>query len=426
MEMVPMNLTELQEKRGRLIAEARERLDLIDKNTDESRAAELGSQHDAAMADLDKLDKRIADEEALTAREKIAEESRAKKRPVPGDGEGRGQDEGDKPDYRTAFWRMIASGGDMSALSSEERGLLRSGVQKIEGRAQSTTTTAGGYTVPTTLADFIVKSMAAWGPMYDEDICTTINTTSGEQINIPTVADTTVAVVRHLAAGEGVALTDDGGSDATFGTKALNAYIFDTEFVRWSFELQNDSIFSMEQLLGELLGERLGRRANTELTTGDGTDDPNGIVTASTLGVSAASATAITADELIDLQHSVNPAYRMSPKARFMFSDSTLKVIRKLKDGEGRYLWDAGDYSRGVSGTLLGSPYSVNQAMAAVATTAKSVIFGDFGKYFVRKVGSPLIGVMRERFWPDLGIAGLIRLDGELADTAAVKHLVQA
>jgi len=421
-----MSKTELQEKRGRLVTQAREALEEIKANTDEARAAELDKRHDAIMSELDKLDTVIAREEKLEAAEKREEEARAKKRPIPGDGEGRGQDEGEKADYRTAFWRMLAAGGDMSALSNDERSLLRSGVQKVEGRAQTTTTTAGGYTVPTTLADFIVKSMAAWGPMYDEDICTTINTSSGEQINIPTVDDTTVAVVRHLAAGEGVALTDDGGSDATFGTKALNAYIFDTEFVRWSFELASDSIFNMEQLLGELLGERLGRRANTELTIGDGTDDPNGIVTASTLGVAAASATAITADELIELQHSVNPAYRMSPKARFMFSDSTLKVIRKLKDGEGRYLWDAGDYSRGVAGTLLGSPYSVNQAMAAVATGNKSVIFGDFGKYFVRKVGTPLIGVMRERFWPDLGIAGLIRLDGELADTAAVKHMLQA
>jgi HK97 family phage major capsid protein len=212
----------------------------------------------------------------------------------------------------------------------------------------------------------------------------------------------------------------------TFGQKVLNASMCDTEFVRWSMELMQDSIFNIEQLLGELLGERLGRRANTELTTGDGSGDPNGIVTASSLGVTAASATALTADELIDLQHSVDPAYRQSPKARFMFSDSSLKVIRKLKDGEGRYLWDAGDFTKGVAGSLLGSPYSVNQAMASVASGTKPIVFGDMGKYYVRKVGSPIIGVMRERFWPDLGIAGLIRFDGELGDTAAVKHLIMA
>lgn len=412
------NLKDLQEKRGRLMTQAREALDEITKNTDEARAAELEQRHDAIMAEFDKLDRLIERERKLADLEARAEEERAKMRPIPRDGSTRAVDDGDKPEYRSVFWKMIASGGDASDLSSEERAVLKAGiVRDAEFRAQSTSNTAGGYTVPTTLANFIVKSMAMWGPMYDENLCTTIQTSSGEQINIPTVDDTTVPVVKH---SEGVALTDDGGSDVTFGQKVLNAYVFDTEFVRWSMELSQDSIFSMEQLLGELLGERLGRRANTELTTGDGNGDPNGIVTASSLGVTAASATALTADELIDLMHSVDPAYRMSPKCRWMFSDSTLKVIRKLKDGEGRYLLDV------MTGDLLGKPYSINQAMASVATGNKSVIFGDFGKYFVRKVGQPMIGVLRERFWPDLGIAGLIRLDGELGDTAAVKHLLQA
>jgi HK97 family phage major capsid protein len=116
----------------------------------------------------------------------------------------------------------------------------------------------------------------------------------------------------------------------------------------------------------------------------------------------------------------------MSPKARFMFNDSTLAAVRKLKGGDGQYIWQMGDIRTSVPGTLLGSPYSVNQAMASLGTGNKTVVYGDFAKYFVRKVGSPMIGVMRERFWPDLGIAGLIRLDGELADTAAVKHLIQA
>ena len=149
-------------------------------------------------------------------------------------------------------------------------------------------------------------------------------------------------------------------------------------------------------------------------------------MTASTLGKTAASATAITTDELLDLQHSVDPAYRQSPKSRFMFNDSTLGAIRKLKQGDGQYIWQMGDIRQNAPGSLLGSAYSINQAMANIATANRSIVYGDFGKYYVRKVGAPVIGVMRERFWPDLGIAGLIRLDGELGDTAAVKHLVQA
>lgn len=191
-------------------------------------------------------------------------------------------------------------------------------------------------------------------------------------------------------------------------------------------ELAQDSIFNMETLLGSLLGERLGRIANRELTIGDGTGDPNGVVTASSLGKTAAATAAITADEIIDLLHSVNAAYRRSPKARFMFADTTLAAIRKLKDGQGNFLWAMGDVTTAQPGTLLGYRYSINDDMASLGAAAKVMLFGDFSRYFVRKVGSPVIGVLRERFWPDLGVAGLIRFDGELGDAASVKHLITA
>lgn len=412
-------LTELQEKRGRLVTQAREALEEIKGNTDESRAKELEERHDKIMAEFDALDANIAREKKLADLEKREAEERAARRPLPQEGQARGHDEGKQVEYREVF-RKLVSGVSPGEMSSEERAILRTG---YEERVQSTTNSAGGYTVPVTLANFIIKSMAMWGPMYDEDICTSITTSSGEQINMPTIDDTSVAVVKTA---EGTALTDDGGSDVAVGQKVLNAYIYDTEFIRWSIELSQDSAFNWEEILGGLLGERLGRRANTELTTGDGTGDPNGIVTASTLGVTAAATGAITADELIDLQHSVDPAYRMSPKARFMFNDGTLKAIRKLKDGQGQYLFQFGNIGQGIPSTLLDKPYSVNQAMASLGTGAKTVVFGDFSKYFVRKVGLPIIGVLRERFWPSLGIAGLIRLDGELGDTAAVKHLIMA
>lgn len=421
-----MSLKELREKQAKIVVEARERLDQIDK-ADEARAKELETQHDTAMAEYDRLQVQIEREEKVEALEQRQTEARAKKRPIPGDSEARGEGEDDskKLEYRHVFHKFIASGADMSELSSEERAVLKAGVQtKNEFRMQTAgTTTAGGFTVPVELANQIIKSMKAWGPMYDEDICTVLNTSSGNQINIPTVDDTAVTAEPRA---EGTAITDDGGKDVTFGQKRLDAYVYDTEFVKFSMELAQDSIFNMETLLGGLLGERLGRIANLQLTTGDGTGDPNGVVTASSLGKTAAAAAAITADELIDLIHSVDPAYRMSPKVRFMFNDLTLAAVRKLKNGTGDYLWQAGDFTQGIASTLLGYRYSINQAVPAMTTGLKSVLFGDFGKYFVRKVGSPVIGVMRERFWPDLGIAGLIRLDGELGDTAAVKHLIQA
>ncbi|RYM12875.1 phage major capsid protein [Sphingobium cupriresistens] len=413
-------LKDLRERQEQIVSEARERLDQISAATDEARAAELESQHDTAMAEYDRLEKQITREEHLARLEQRAEETRARLRPIPGDTEARSPDGGEKAEYRTVFAKVLCGMSD--ELSAEERAVLNQG--RAEFRAQTAgTTTAGGFTVPTELADQIVKAMKAWGPMYDPGVATDMVTPSGNPIKVPTLDDTAVTAEAHT---EAAPITDDGGKDATFGQKSLDAYAFDTEFIRWSWELDQDSIFNMETLLGGLLGERLGRIANTQLTVGTGVSAPHGVVTASTLGKTAAAAAAITGDELIDLIHSVDPAYRISPKVAFMFNDTTLSVIRKLKDGNGNYLWQMGNIQQGTPGTLLGYRYHINQAMADVALGQKSVLFGDFGKYFVRKVGAPVIGVLRERFWPDMGIAGLIRFDGELGDTAAIKHLIQA
>ncbi|HEX8585054.1 MAG TPA: phage major capsid protein [Allosphingosinicella sp.] len=429
-------LKELLEKRDKLIADARAALDEIRKNTDEARAAELDKRHDDLMVEVDAIDVKIAREERMAKIEKDAEqrakEARDSHRPgANGDadlGGGSVTEEDGTVTYRSAFYKFLAVGGDASDLSQEERSALRGGVASKQDlkelRAQSAgVAIAGGYTVPTELAAFIVRSMKAWGPMYDGTIVTDITTTSGHNITIPTVDDT---ANEAAARAENAAIVDDGSGDVVFGQKLLEAYVHATPFIRFSMELANDSAFGVEALLGDLIGERLGRIANRRNTTGTGAGQPNGIVTASSLGKTSAAAAAITFDELLDLEHSIDPAYRVSPKCRYMFNDGTLLALRKLKDSEGRYIWQAGNVQQGVPASLNGRPYSINQHMDGLAAAKKPVIFGDLGKYFVRKVGSPLVGVMRERFWPDLGIAGLIRFDGELSDTAAVKHLLTA
>lgn len=417
-------IKELREQQARIATEARAKFGEITDKTEEARASEIEREFDAMMAEHDKIGAKI---ERMQKLEQVESALRSgdPRAPRGADGEQRGVDEGMKPDYRHAFHAYLRNMGNVGLMSPEERAVLAAGYAEI--RAQTTSNTAGGYTVPTELMNILVKSMAAWGPMYDEAVATVITTAGGGTITMPTVNDTATAVVGHT---EGTSLTDDGGSDATFGQKALGAYAFNTEWLRVSKELADDSIFAMEQILGDLLGERLGRRANTELTTGNGSTAPNGVVTASSLGKTSASATAITSDEIIDLLHSVDPAYRQSPKASFMFNDTTLSAIRKLKDGDGNYLWQMGNVQQGAPGTLLGYRYYVNQAMASIpaaAAASKVILFGDFGKYYVRKVGSPLIGAIQDKdFWPGFGIAGYIRFDGELADTAAVKHLITA
>ncbi|HXH52543.1 MAG TPA: phage major capsid protein [Sphingomicrobium sp.] len=422
-----MTLREMQEKREKLVAAARAALEEIRSNTDEARATELEQRHDTIMSEFDQLEKDIAREERVARIEREATERREKQRPIGEDGETRGQDEGEAAlTYRDAFYTMLANGGDPSALTAEQRDVLRSGSVEMtpELRAQlAGSNAAGGYTVPTELADFIIKSMKAWGPMYDGDIVTDVTTSAGNPIRIPTVDDTANEADARDEADD---MVDDGSGDVVFGQKALDAYVFATPFIRFSFELAQDSAFSIEPLLGGLIGERLGRRANRRCTTGTGINQPNGIVTASSHGKTAAATAAVTWDELLELEHSVDPAYRVSPKCAYMFNDNTLLDLRKLKDGEERYVWQAGNVQQGVPPTLNGRRYHINQHMDSLAAAKRIMIFGDLGKYYVRKVGAPMIGVLRERFWPDLGIAGLIRFDGELGDTAAVKHLITA
>ncbi len=415
------DIKELREQMAVLATNARSELNSVTDKTDEARAKEVEVTFDKIMADHDAIASRVERMEKLAkveAREEARQEEIAdvSKRPVLEARSTPAVDQGEQLSYRKAFHNYIAAGGNAN-LDAESRAVLETRVQT------GGTAAKGGYTVPTELANFIEKSLISKAPMYSSDLFTVLNTSGGETLNIPTVDDTTVTAVAHT---EGGAITDDNGKDVTFSSKSLAAYAFDTEWVKWSHELNSDSLFNMESLLGDLLGERLGRIANAKLTTGSGSSDVEGIVTNTAAGKTAASATAITADEIIDLVHSVDPAYRSAPSARIMMNDSTLAVIRKLKDGDGNYLWSMGSYQAGIPQTILGYNVVVNQDMDSIATAKKTIIFGDMKKFYVRKVGAPTMYVANERFAPDFGILGYIRFDGVLTNTAAIKHLVQA
>ncbi|MFT6775871.1 MAG: HK97 family phage major capsid protein [Paracoccaceae bacterium] len=413
--------------KSQLIAEqARAKLNEITPEIDAARAAEIEREFDTMMAEHDALSARADRGDRIDEAERRLREQPDPRRPhAPEDRSGATDDETNGIGYRAAFHAMLAAKGDIHAMAPEARAALARGVaQGAEFRAQvGSSDAAGGYTIPVELQNTLIVAMAAWGPMYEPGFTTEIVTTGGGSMPMPTVDDTGSVAEPGT---EGAALIDDGGKDVAFGQKALEAYDYNTEFVKWSWQLAADSIFSMEALLTDLLAERLARIANAKLTTGSGSGEPHGILTAAPLGHTAASATAITFDELMDLEHSVNPAYRQSPRCAFMFNDLTFKQLRKLKNANGDYIWTAGDVVRGVAPTLLDRPYRINQVMPSIAASAKPVLFGDFSKYYVRKVGAPVLGVMRERFWPNLGIAGLIRFDGELADPRAIKHLALA
>ena len=414
-------IIELRERMAKLATDARAELDKITNDTDATTAKELEARFDTIMEDHDNLAAQVEREERMALAEKQSIEAR---RPVSA-GEARADAEAKTktPEYREVFEKQLRFGA--AELDTEERQVLMQG-RDAELRAQSSTTNAaGGYTVPEGFSGEIDKAMKMWGPMWDGTITRELVTSSGNPLPWPTVDDT--AKTGRLKA-QNAAVVDDGSDDVVFGEKLLNAYIYDTGMVRIPIELLQDSAFNIEGLMSELFGERLGRIANEVLTVGDGTDKPNGIVTASSLGKTAASATALTSDELIDLFHSVDPAYRMSPSCRWMFNDTTLAAIRKLKDGQGNYLWQMGDVRIGEPDTFLGRAFSVNQAMATIATGEKTVLFGDFSKYVVRKVRDFSVMTLRERYAENfqIGMVGFKRFDGELLNPAAVKHLIQA
>lgn len=290
--------------------------------------------------------------------------------------------------------------------------------QIVEQRAQSTTTTAGGYLVPQGFSNALERALLQFGGMR-QSRAMRIQTATGNQIEWPTVDDTS---------NEGALLaenTQDSEQDVVFGQKLLDAYKYTSKIVRVSYELMQDSFFDMGGFLGSALGERLGRIQNRHATTGTGSSQPNGVVTASTAGVTLASSSAVTHDELLDLKHSVDPAYRM--QAEWMFADSTLKALKKLKDSQNRPLWLPGVATREPD-TIDGDRYVVNQHMASMEASAKSILYGDFSKYVMREVLAISLIRMVERYadYHQVGFVAIMRFDGELIDagTNPIKHAI--
>lgn len=242
----------------------------------------------------------------------------------------------------------------------------------------------GGDTVPTTVVARITEALKKYGGM--RQVAEVIQTASGNPMNFPT-SDGTSEV------GELVAENTAAASlDPSFGTVGLNVYKFSSKIITVPFELLQDSSVDIEQFIAARIATRLGRAQNSYFTTGTGSSQPNGVVTAAASGVVAATggSTSVSYDNLVDLQHSIDPAYRDLGRTRYMFNDTTLAAIRKLKDSQNRPIFLPGYLDNGIAGgipdTLLGKPFTINQGVASMAANAKSILFGDFTFYKVRDV----------------------------------------
>jgi HK97 family phage major capsid protein len=277
---------------------------------------------------------------------------------------------------------------------------------------------AGANTVPTGFYNRLMAHLIESSAMLQAGP-TVLSTGSGESIQVPkTTAHSSAALVSPQEGGT------IAPSDPAFGQLTLGAFKYGT-LIQISNELLTDTGVDLEGYLSMQVGRALGNAFGTHMVTGDGTAKPRGVVTDATLGITGGTgvAGAFTADNLIDLHYSVIAPYRASSSCMWIMKDSTVANVRKLKDSSQGYLWQP-SLQLGAPDMILGKPVLTDPNVAAVALSAKSVLFGDFSQYFVRLVS----GVRFERsddfaFSTDLvTFRALLRADAALVDlTGAVK-----
>lgn len=401
----------LRQERGELVEQNRALLERIGAEKDETRRRELETEWDKRDADIVRKTSEIARAErqeqlASEAGAPLNERRSGREMPEAGD-----DHEAREKQYSAAFRAFLKGGKD--GITAEQRAIL-------EKRAQTVTTTGGGYLIPTGFSNQLETAMLDYSGILEAPTMK-MRTDTGNDLPWPTVNDTS-----NKGALLGIN-TQESEQTFTFGVVTFNAYKFTSKNVLVPIELMQDSAFNLDAFMTTALAERLGRILNQYGTTGTGSSQPNGIVTASTAGVTGSAAASITIDDIIDLKHSVDPAYRKRPSSGFMFNDSTLKALKKLKDSENRALWQAG-YAVGEPDTIDGSRYYINQDMAAIGASAKSVLFGDLGKFVVRTVQEITMMRLVERYadYYQIAFQAWMRADTDLLDagTRPIKHLV--
>ncbi|WP_298330364.1 phage major capsid protein [Haloactinopolyspora sp.] len=316
-----------------------------------------------------------------------------------------------------AFGQFLRYG--IEDLAPEDRKLVKSQFRAgRENRAQSEgTTTAGGYLVPQGYWERISEVLKAYGGLLG--ISNVIRTETGQPLPWPNNDDT--ANVGSIL-GENTQVTE---VDLTVGQRVLNAWTYTSNLVLVSLELLQDSAFDLDVWIPKKLGQRLGRAIAANFATGTGTGQPLGIATSPTVGVTGATGQTltITYDNIVDLVHSVDPAYRSGGNARFVMADSSLAVIRKITDSYGHPLWQP-SVSASDPDFLLGYPLTIDQGIPVMAANAYSVFFGDFeAGYVVRQCLDVQMMRLTERYadYLQVGFFGFLRLDARPDDAHAVK-----
>ncbi|EIS9480136.1 phage major capsid protein, partial [Clostridioides difficile] len=304
-------------------------------------------------------------------------------------------------EYRKAFWNVMRSKNPrhdvLNALSVG-------------------TDSEGGYLVPDEFERTLVQTLEEENVF--RKLAKIIQTSSGDR-KIPVVV--TKGTAAWLDEGE-----EFDESDSVFGQTSIGAYKLGT-MIKVSDELLNDSVFDLENYISTEFARRIGAKEEEAFLVGDGDGKPTGIFNATggaQLGVTAGSATAITADEIIDLVYSLKAPYRKN--AVFLMNDATVKAIRKLKDGQGQYLWQP-SLTAGTPDTLLNRPVYTSAYAPIIEAGAKTIAFGDFGYYWIADRQGRSFKRLNELFATtgQVGFLASQRVDGKLILPEAIKVLQQ-
>jgi HK97 family phage major capsid protein len=395
-----MTILELREKRNKTWEAAKSFLDShrTDKGVLSAEDDAVYAKMEQEITDLGKEIGRLERREALEA-----ELNKPVGNPLTSKPEnnkqalrGRATDE-----YRGAFWNAMRSK------------IVR---REITDALQVGTDSEGGYLVPDEYERTLVEGLTEANIF--RKLAHVIQTDSGDR-KIPIVA----------SKGTAAWIDEEGAfteSDDAFGQVSIGAHKLGT-MIKVSEELLNDSVFDLESYIAKEFARRIGAKEEEAFFTGNGTGKPLGVLAASGgagTGVTTAAAAAITADELIDLYYALLSPYRKN--AVWILNDATVKAIRKLKDSTGQYLWQP-SLTAGTPDTILNRPVYTSANMPTIAASAKTVLFGDLGYYWVADRQGRSFKRLGELYAPNgqVGFLGSQRVDGKLILPEAVKVLVQ-
>ncbi|MCP3721736.1 phage major capsid protein [Paraburkholderia sp. CNPSo 3272] len=416
-----MKLQQLRELRN---SKAREANELNNKYpADQRMPAAEAERMDAILAEIEAIDADIARENRraqLAAEDPAAQHAAAMNAAT--------RTPGAHGDESRAL-RAFMAGGLLNMADEDRARMLARQTPDIRNAMSTTTSTEGGFTVATEYQRSLEIAMRAFGGM--RAVAHAIRTATGATMNFPTTDPT--SEVGEIV-GQNAPVT---GQDTTFNNIAMDVYKYSSKKIALPFELVQDSFIDIEAYIQALLAMRLGRIQNTHFTVGSGVGQPRGLVTAAASGKIGATGQTVTVtyDDFVDLEHSVDPAYRNQPGVGYMMHDSSVQAVRKIKDSQNRPIFVPGYeadamVNGGAPDRLMGRPITVNQDVPVMAANAKSILFGQLSKYTIRDVMDLTIFRMTDSAFTlngQIGFVGFLRTGGNLIDAGgAVKAYVNS